>query len=74
MNDKLTTFWVVVKDGNRMECSYRHLTLDSAMNEARRLSENTGGQRFYVFEMVGCMEIERQPIGWKTPVAAEPEF
>jgi len=60
-------FWIcyVEKVGT---CPHRHLTLDSAKQEATRLAllKNNEGLKVYVLEMVGYCQTATPPVEWHT--------
>lgn len=45
--------WIVLKDQQHMQASVRHVTLDDAISEARRLASASSSDSFLVAEIVG---------------------
>lgn len=44
--------WIVKRDGHEYKASFQHPTSESAVIEAKRLSKNFPGVRFYVMQAV----------------------
>jgi len=58
--DDAKKFWVVMKRFGGTRPAFRHATKESAVKEAKRLTEATGGI-FFVLEVVG---VSIENIGW----------
>ena len=64
--------WIVVRDVSHMHASFRHPTRHAATTEAERLARANPGSKFFVFELVDCVELElpkvtRHPVHNSTP-------
>jgi hypothetical protein len=60
-------FWVVMKDSNTMQSSYRHFKYEEALEEAHRLAQEKNDS-FFVFECKGVMKRTLLPVIWEDSV------